>query len=195
MQLKSKVIIGDITRICMDRKLYNENRPILKKNLWKFFKSLRVQVNPVYCLLVSSPINYAWIDIFNKIDSNKQKRVSISQFIHSLKKMPSTDTCYQLRINLYPFISDYINPKDIKQDEASYYKATYQHELSVEIVENLLTKIIAYHCLEAIKRGERLELTSATIQHYKFKTKYIIKLQEIIELCNKIIIQKETFNY
>ena len=62
---------------------------IHKSNLWKFFKALRVQANPVYHLLVATPINDAWITIFDKADSTVQKRISILQFIHSLKKMPS----------------------------------------------------------------------------------------------------------
>ena len=72
---------------------------ILKSNLWKFFKTLRAQANPIYCLFMASPIAYAWVTIIDKMDSTIHKRISIAQFINTLKKMPSTSKYYRLSIN------------------------------------------------------------------------------------------------
>ena len=166
---------------------------ILKSNLWKFFKSLRVQANPIYCLLMASPIHYAWITIFNKIDPNKQKRLTISQFVNSLKKMPSGNTYYQLNIHLYSPISENLTIEKSLQNK-QIYEANYQHELSITTVEGLLCAIVAFHCMEAIKKGERLELTPEIIQFYKFKTRYLEEMDKLIKQCNDSILKNLHFN-
>ena len=155
-------------------------KPILKSNLWKFFKTLRTQANPIYCLLVASPIHYAWITILDRRDNNSQKRITIAQFINSLKKMPSSDKLYQLAINTY------VPTESGKQSKITYEVILLQ-QLSVDIIKKLLPSIVAYHCFERAKQGHHLELTPKTIQHYKFKTRYIEELQRIIEQCNETI--------
>lgn len=145
---------------------------ILKSNLWKFFKSLRVQANQIYCMLVASPIHYAWITIVDKKDSSVQQRITIAQFVKSLKEMPSAGKCYKLGINLY------------LNNTQSSFEAACLSELSVEIVEGLFVGIVSYHCKEWKDSGKLLELTPQTIQHYKFKQRYIQDLQTIVEQCN-----------
>lgn len=160
-----------------------ENR-ILKNNLWKFFKALRAQANPVYSLLAATPIHYAWITIVDKSDSVSQKRIPISLFINSLKKMPSKDKYYLLSINLFSHTSE--------ESKGVYtYNAAYREELSVDIVRNLWPDLVAYHCAEAIKRNERFELTHQTIKRYKFKARYLDELNLLIEQCNAAL-EKET---
>ena len=112
---------------------------ILKSNLWKFFKILRVQANPIYYLLVASPVHYAWITISDKSDPTSQKRISISQFINTLKKMPTTDKSYRLGINLH-------NPTAPEHLRKQTFEATYRHELSAETILKLIYHIIAFHC-------------------------------------------------
>lgn len=159
------------------------DEPILKNNLWKFFKTLRTQANPIYCLLAASPIHYAWITIVDKNDSNSQKRITIAQFINSLKKMPSSDKLYQLAINIYP-------PTESDKQSKITYEAILLQQLSVDIIKELLPGIIAYHCIESAKRGHHLELTTQTIQHYKFKARYLDELRSIIKQCNDAIEKK-----
>lgn len=156
---------------------YKQDNHILKSNLWKFFKALRAQANPIYCLLVASPISYAWITIIDKLDSTIQKRISIAQFVNALKKMPSTGKYYRLSINTYNF----------NTLGKQTFEASFQHELSFEIATTLLPAIIANHCVEARARGERFELTPQIKNQYKFKAKYIDELLSIIEQCNKAI--------
>jgi len=159
---------------------HKQDNYILKRNLWKFFKALRAQANPIYCLLVASPISYAWITIIDKMDSTIQKRISITQFINTLKKMPSTSKYYRLSINTF----------DIDMDSKQSVEISLQHELSPEVVTRLLPAIIANHCIEAYSRGERFELTPQIKSHYKFKARYIDELQQIIGQCNKAIIKE-----
>ena len=154
---------------------------ILKSNLWKFFKTLRAQANPIYCLFVASPIAYAWVTIIDKMDSTIQKRISIAQFINTLKKMPSTGKYYRLSINTY----------NIEKGNKQIFEASLLHELSFDVAAQLLPAIIAYHCVEAQDRGERFELTQQIKQEYKFKTRYIEELQMIIEQCNNAIYKQE----
>ncbi len=153
---------------------------ILKSNLWKFFKALRAQANPIYCLLVASPIHYAWITILDKSDSTSQKRISIAQFIYTLKKMPSTGKYYQLSINLW----------SSSQDKHTH-NIVYQSDLSIEKATNILSYIVAYHCMEAVEQGTRLELTAQTIQRFKFNARYIEELKNIIQQCNDAITNKK----
>ena len=160
---------------------HEQDNHILKSNLWKFFKTLRAQANPIYCLLVASPIAYAWVTIIDKMDSTIQKRISIAQFINSLKKMPSLGKYYRLSINTY----------NIELCRKHLFEASLQHELSLESVTTLLPAIVAYHCAEAWNRGGLFELTQQIKSQYKFKARYIDDLQTIIEQCNKTIIHNK----
>lgn len=153
---------------------------ILKSNLWKFFKALRAQANLIYCLLAASPMRYAWISIHDKADSANQRRITIAQFVNSLKKIPATDKHYRLSIRLY----------DPLTDRSSTYEATLLQELSVELMRKMFPSMIAFHCEEGARQGEPFELTPQMIGHYKFKTRYIEELQENINNYNKSKITK-----
>lgn len=166
-----------------------QERAILKSNLWKFFKSLRVQANPLYCMLVASPLNYAWITIVDRDNASIRRRITIAQFVGSFKKMPSAGKCYRLGINLYyPSLANTESEK-VPQCKKSYHAARLS-ELSVEIVESLFIGIVAYHCMESLKKGKKLELTPQIISYYKFKARYIEDLQVIIGQCNDILTMK-----
>jgi hypothetical protein len=172
-----------------------ENR-ILKSNLWKFFKALRAQANPIYCLLVTSPISYVWITIIDKSDSTIQKRISIAQFVNAQKKLPSKYKYYLLSINLFSHTSEehkgiFFSQTSDKHKGIYTYNAVSRDELSVDIVKTLWPDIVAYHCAEAIKRNERFELTPETIKRYKFKARYLDELKLLIEQCNAAL-EKET---
>ena len=156
---------------------YMPKNYILKSNLWKFFKALRSQAHPIFCLLVASPIVHAWITIIDKSDSTIQKRVSIAQFVHSLKKMPSTGKYY--RLNIYTY--------HIDSGQRQLFEASQLHELSLEMISQLLPGIIPLLCIEAHNRGECYELTTQIIQHYKFKARYVDEVRAIVEQCNKLL--------
>lgn len=163
---------------------HKQENYILKSNLWKFFKTLRAQANPVFSLLVASPVHYAWITISDKSDPTIQERISIAQFVNALKKIPSKDKYYLLSINLFLHTSE--------EHKGIYtYNAVRRDELSVDIVKTLWPDIVAYHCAEAIKRNERFELTPQTIKRYKFKARYLDELKLLIEQCNAAL-EKET---
>ncbi len=164
-------------------------RFILKSNLWKFFKSLRVQAHPIWCLLVASPVNYAWITVCDRQNSNICRRIAIAQFVDSFHKMPSAGKCYKLEINLYwPSLDESARPAQTKKS----YCASKLSELSVETVEGLFMGIVAYHCMESIKNGRWLEMTPQTILHYKFKARYVGDLQVIVNQCNEMIRMKQS---
>lgn len=156
-----------------------ENR-IHKSNLWKFFRTLRVQANPIYCLLVASPVSYAQIIINDKSGIATPRIVAVSKFINSLSKMPSKDTFYTLCINLW-----YPDNDDIQAQGS--FKAARLSELSIEIIKTYFPSIIAYHCAQAKKRGETFELTPQNIQKYKLKSRYLKELQEIVQQCNQLL--------
>lgn len=163
---------------------HKQKNYILKSNLWKLFKTLRAQANPVFSLLVASPVHYAWITISDKSDPTIQERISIAQFVNALKKIPSKDKYYLLSINLFLHTSE--------EHKGIYtYNAVRRDELSVDIVKTLWPDIVAYHCAEAIKRNERFELTPQTIKRYKFKARYLDELKLLIEQCNAAL-EKET---
>lgn len=145
---------------------------IFKRNLWKFFKVLQIQANQIYCLLMASPIHYAWITIINRSEHTIQKRITIAQFVNYLPKMPSSEVFYQMSVNLY--------------GEKIFESKTIS-DLNIKKIESLFPDIVAYHCNESIKQGKRLELTPQTIRHYKFKARYIDDLKTIIEQCNNMI--------
>ena len=48
-------------------------------------------------------------------------------------------------------------------------------------------------CMEAIKKGERLELTPEIIQFYKFKTRYLEEMDKLIKQCNDSILKNLHF--
>lgn len=154
---------------------------IRKNNLWKFFKALRAQANQIYCLLVASPIHYAWITIFDKNDHTLRKHVSISQFVNSLDKMPSEGKYYGISVNTY----------DVEACCRQEFIVQCRRELSVGAFAERLSGIVAYHCAEAAGRGEPFEITSQTVRHYKFKSRYIAELKGIVAQCNSLLIKHE----
>ncbi len=159
---------------------HKQDEYIRKNNLWKFFKALRAQANPIYCLLVASPAHYAWITILDKEDPAIQRRISISRFVHSLGKMPSGGKYYGISVNTY-------DVECCRQE----FVVQYRHELSVEAFVAQFRGIVAYHCAEAADRGETFEITTPTILHYKFKARYVEELREIVAQCNSLLIKQE----
>ena len=159
---------------------HKQENYILKSNLWKFFKALRAQANPIYCLLVASPISYAWITIIDKSDPTIQKRISIAHFINSLKKMPSTGKYYRLSIYTY----------DLDLSSKQTVEASLLDDLFLEATIIRLPDIVAYHCAEAHTRGECFELTPQIKSQYKLKARYIEELQTIIEQCNQSLMKE-----
>ena len=103
----------------------NSNR-ILKRNLWKFFKILRAQANPIYGMLEACPINFAWITIIDKSNPMNSKRIPISKFVGSLKKMPSTSKYYQMNILANEII--YINELSIENVKSVIADAIIKYE-------------------------------------------------------------------
>ena len=168
---------------------HKQDNYILKSNLWKFFKTLRAQANPIYCLLVASPISYAWITIIDKSDPTIQKRISIAQFINSLKKMPSTGKYYRLSIHTY----------DLDLSSKQTVEASLLDDLSLEATIIRLPDIVAYHCAEAHSRGKRFELTPQIKSHYQIKARYIDALHAIVAQCNQSLMktskQETAINY
>ncbi len=153
--------------------IHKQDSHILKSNLWKFMKALRAQANPIYCLLVASPISMAWITIIDRLDSTSQKRISVSQFVNALKKMPSEDKHYQLSISLWSEL------------QGKYlFEAAHLSTLSVETMREIFPAMIGCLCADAAQREERFELTPPIIQHYKFKARYIEEINAIVEQCN-----------
>ena len=147
---------------------------ILKSNLWKFFRALRVQANPLYCLLVASPVNYARVTLYDRKGLSASKVFTVSKFINSLSKMPSKGYRYSLSINLY-------YPKEDGLWQEGVYEASHLGELSVDLIKAHYSAVVSYHCLQYQKEGKIFELTPSVIGYYKFKLKYIKELQEIIQ--------------
>ena len=71
---------------------------MLKTNLWKFFKTLRAQANPLYCLLVASTMDTAFVEIVGRGDRVRHRRLSVAQFIAQLGKLPTKQVAYHLNI-------------------------------------------------------------------------------------------------
>jgi hypothetical protein len=161
-----------------------ENR-IHKSNLWKFFRTLRVQANPIYCLLVASPVSHARIIINGRSGIVAPRIIAISKFINSLSKMPSKDTYYTLSISVR-----YLTNNDIQAQ--GNFEAVHLSELSIDNIKTYFPSIVAYHCAEAKKNGESFDLSPQNIQRYKFKSRYIKELQEIVLQCNQLLETQES---
>lgn len=145
--------------------------PILKSNLWKFFKTLRVEANPIYGLLAASPAACAWIAILRREGGGGERRITIGQFLATLKKMPSTGYQYRLQIQL---------PQGI-------FTASCLSELNVEAVGELLPKLILTLCHYHRQQGERLELTPSFISRYNIKQRYLEELKPLFEEAERIL--------
>ncbi|MBP3383095.1 MAG: hypothetical protein J6K78_04210 [Tidjanibacter sp.] len=117
---------------------------------------------------------------FDKEDPSIQRRIPVAQFVNSLKKMPSTGKYYRLSINTY----------NINLSHQQIFEASFRRELSLDAATSLLPMMVAFHCLEAHRRGERFELTPQIKSQYKFKARYVEELQQIIEQCNQAIIKQ-----
>lgn len=154
---------------------------ILKTNLWKFFKTLRAQSNPLYCLLVASTIDVAFVEIVGREDGVRHRRLPIAQFIAQLGKLPTKQVAYHLNIKVWG------------EDGEALWSATTREHLSVEVATELLPAMIMHLCRSAASGGHTFVLTPEVINHYHFRRRYIEELELLVSNCNARI-ARENFN-
>lgn len=167
----------------MDTAQANLHKPesrILKSNLWKFFKILRVQANPLYCLLEASPIHYARIAIIDKADPEIRRWVTIRQFIRSLRRMPSSQRVYRLEIWC---CTPSCEPR------IYCHEVVNRQDLAVEQLIGRFREILAFHLLKARQQGTPLELTPEQVSRYRFKQRYLEELSQLIAEINEQLVK------
>ena len=145
---------------------------ILKTNLWKFFKTLRAQANPLYCLLVASTIDIAFVEIVGREDGVRHRRLSVAQFIAQLGKLPTKQVDYHMNIKVWG------------DDGEDLWSATTREHLSVEDVTELLPAMIMHLCRSSAVQGRTFMLTPEVISHYHFRQRYIEELELLVLNCN-----------
>ena len=145
---------------------------VLKTNLWKFFKSLQVQANHLYCLLVASPIDVAFVEIVGRSDGVRWRRLSIAQFVAQLGKLPTRQVAYHLNVKVWG------------DDGETIWSATSREHLSMEVATELLPAMIMYLCCTSVARGRRFMLTPEVISFYHFRRRYIEELELLVSNCN-----------
>lgn len=145
---------------------------ILKTNLWKFFKSLRVQANPLYCLLLASPIYTAFVEIVGRGDGVRYRRLSVAQFVASLTKLPTKQVTYHISIKVWG------------EDGEALWSASRREHLSMDVAAELLPAMIMHLCRSAASEGHTFVLTPEVINHYHFRRRYIEELALLVSNCN-----------
>ncbi len=145
---------------------------ILKSNLWKFFKSLRVQANPLYCLLLASPIYTAFVEIVGRGDGVLYRRLSVAQFVASLTKLPTKQVAYHISIKVWG------------EDGEALWSASRREHLSMDVAAELLPAMIMHLCRSAASAGHIFVLTPEVINHYHFRRRYIEELELLVLNCN-----------
>ena len=145
---------------------------ILKSNLWKFFKTLRVQANPFYCLLVASTIDVAFVEIVGREDGVRHRRFPIAQFIAQLGKLPTKQVAYHLNIKVWG------------EDGEALWSATTREHLSVEVATELLPAMIMHLCRTSVAQGHTFVLSPEVISYYHFRQRYIEELELLVSNCN-----------
>ena len=151
---------------------HKQDNYILKSNLWKFFKALRAQANPLFCLLVASPIDTAFVEIVGRGDGVRTRRLSIAQFVASLTKLPTKLVAYHISIKVWG-----------EDGEALWYASRREH-LSMDVASELLPAMIMHLCRSAASEGHTFVLTPELINHYHFRRRYIEELELLISNCN-----------
>ena len=145
---------------------------ILKTNLWKFFKTLRAQANPLYCLLVASTIDVAFVEIVGRGDGVRHRRLSIAQFIAQLGKLPTKQVCYQLKIKVWG------------DEGEAVWTASTREQLSVDVAAELLPTMIMHLCRTSAVQGRTFVLTPEVVAYYHFRQRYFEELQLLVSNCN-----------
>jgi hypothetical protein len=145
---------------------------ILKTNLWKFFKTLRAQANPLYCLLVASTIDVAFVEIVGRGDGVCHRRLSIAQFIAQLGKLPTKQVAYHLNIKVWG------------EDGEALWSASRREHLSMDVAAELLPAMIMHLCRSAASGGHTFVLTPEVINHYHFHRRNIEELELLVSNCN-----------
>ena len=145
---------------------------ILKTNLWKFFKTLRAQANPLYCLLLASPIYTAFVEIVGRGDGVRHRRLSIAQFVAQLGKLPTKQVAYHINIKVWG------------EDGEVIWSATTREHLSVEVATELLPAMIMHLCRTSAVKGHTFVLSPEVISYYHFRQRYIEELELLVSNCN-----------
>lgn len=151
---------------------HKQDNYILKSNLWKFFKSLRVQANPLYCLLVASPIDTAFVEIVGRGDGVRYRRLSVAQFVASLTKLPTKQVVYHINIKVWG------------EDGEALWSASRREHLSMDVASELLPAMIMHLCRISVAQGRTFVLTLEVINHYHFRRRYIEELELLVLNCN-----------
>ncbi len=151
---------------------------ILKSNLWKFFKTLRVQANPLYALLVASPINIATIEIVGRGDGVRLRTLSVAQFVAQLGKLPTKQVAYHIIIKVWD------------ESGEAVWSATTREGLSVEVATELLPAMIMHLCRTSAMQGRTFMLTPEVIAHYRFRRRYLEELELLVANCNARIMSE-----
>lgn len=164
---------------------------IIKNNLRKLFKILRAQANPVYSLLVASPVHVAWIERCSEGNDCPPQRFSIARFIDSIQESGSDRTPHKLSIELYyPVYKSITNRGGVFGWHT--YEANYRNELSSDILISLFPYMVAYLCKKAAIRGEVFSLTPSVSRQYHFKPHYLDEIGIIVSQCNEAILHEES---
>ncbi len=171
---------------------HKQENYILKSNLWKLFKTLRAQANPVFSLLAASPIHSAWIVMYKKDNHGDFQRITVSEFVDNLKNIPNVNTLFKLGIRLYYPANQRISCGG-GYNGYHEFEAQYRHELSSETVIGLFPNMVACLCKEASKSGDEFALTPDVVRQYRFKPHYMDDIAVIVSQCNEAIRKEETF--
>ena len=151
---------------------HKQDNYILKSNLWKFFKTLRAQSNPLYCLLVASPIDTAFVEIVGRGDGVRYRRLSVAQFVASLTKLPTKQVVYNINIKVWG------------EDGEALWSASRREHLSMDVAAGLLPAMIMHLCRSAASGGHTFVLTPEVINHYHFRRRNIEELELLVSNCN-----------
>ncbi len=158
---------------------------ILKSNLYKFLKVLRVKNRAIYKLLLGLPVSTVWIEIFSKDSGISIDKLSFYKFTCSFRSLPSKGVSYRIYYKTYSFSN---SEKDFHIGE-NVYVATYRNELTFDFIPSLL----AYLCYEKYVNGLPKFLQSIEeIRQFKFKRKDIDRIGSQVEEYNQKF--KELFN-
>lgn len=152
---------------------------ILKTNLGKFFKIMRVQANSLYCLLVASTVDVAFVDIVGRGDGVRHRRLSVAQFIAQLSNLPTKQVAYHFNIKIWG------------DDGEELWSATSREHLSVEDVTELLPAMIMHLCRNSAIQGRTFMLTPEVVSYYHFRQRYIEELEHLVLNCNARIASED----
>lgn len=186
---------------CMHDDFDFPNTCIYKRDLRRFFVSLREQAHPIYALLNGAPKTVFGIVMDNDDPECEEQTYSLKEFYANLGVFDDRKDTFLVYFNAYFFREEWDkcfpcwDVMDNPFNGEAKNEIVSTEELTVAGFGKEYLHLLAYLCRQQIYGNNPLRFTRATISHYRFTREDVKFLREPVTRINERIIAELRAQY